>query len=138
MLEDPKLEARAREISAGLRCVVCQNENIDSSKAPLARDLRLLVRERLKAGDTNQEVIDFVVARYGDFVLLRPPMRPGTFFLWFGPLIFLLAGGGLAWFFFRTQRKTTSEGPKTLSPEERRRVDNLIGRDPDEEKGERA
>ena len=77
-LADPVLEARARDISAGLRCLVCQNQSIDDSDADLARDLRHLVRERLRAGDTDQEVIAFMTARYGDFVLLKPPVRPGT------------------------------------------------------------
>jgi cytochrome c-type biogenesis protein CcmH len=128
ILEDPALEARAREISRELRCVVCQNENIDSSTAPLAKDLRLLVRERLQAGDTNEEVIGFVTARYGDFVLLRPPMRPGTWLLWFGPLLIVLAGGVLAWFFFRTQRGSAPAVPAALSEEEQRRVEELLGR----------
>lgn len=138
MLDDPALEARARDISEGLRCVVCQNENIDSSNAPLARDLRLLVRDRLKAGDTNEEVINFVVARYGDFVLLRPPVRPSTWLLWFGPLIFVLIGGTLAWFFFRTQRAAAPAAPASLSEEEQRRVEALLRRSVPGEKGEGA
>lgn len=136
MLDDPKLEARAREISKGLRCVVCQNENIDSSHASLARDLRLLVRERLKAGDTNREVIDFIVARYGDFVLLRPPVQPGTYVLWFGPLIFVLIGSGLAWFFFRAQIGSALARSPALTPDEARRVDELLGREPPAAEGE--
>ena len=134
MMDDPALEARARDIGKQLRCVVCKNQNIDSSNAPLAKDLRLLVRERLKAGDTNQEVIDFVVARYGDYVLLRPPVRAGTFLLWFGPLIFVLAGGGLAWFFFRTQRSPAAT-TETLSADEKRRVNELLERNGAEKKG---
>src|SRR3546814_8109266 len=84
MLDDPVLEQRARDLSAEIRCVVCQNESIDSSNAEIARELRLLVRERLVAGDSDQQVLDYLVARYGDFVLLRPPMKPATYLLWFG------------------------------------------------------
>uniref|UniRef100_UPI0040470985 cytochrome c-type biogenesis protein n=1 Tax=Yoonia sp. TaxID=2212373 RepID=UPI0040470985 len=92
ILSDPVLEARARDISTNLRCVVCQNENIDSSNAGVARDLRLLVRERLVAGDTNDQVYDFVVARYGDFVLFRPPWKPTTYALWLSPFVAALIG----------------------------------------------
>ena len=92
VLKDPNLEARARQISTGLRCLVCQNQSIDDSDAPLARDLRLLVRERLQAGDSNDQVIDFVVSRYGEFVLLKPRLRSHTWLLWFAtPAVFLLA-----------------------------------------------
>lgn len=92
VLKDPGLEARARQISTGLRCLVCQNQSIDDSDAPLARDLRLLVRERLQAGDSDEEVIDFVVSRYGEFVLLKPRLRSHTWVLWFAtPAVFLLA-----------------------------------------------
>lgn len=96
VLKDPKLEQRARELSAELRCVVCQNQSIDDSDAPLARDLRLLVRERLEAGDSNKEVLDFIVARYGEFVLLKPPFAAHTLILWFGPLAVLLGAIWLA------------------------------------------
>jgi cytochrome c-type biogenesis protein CcmH len=91
MLKDPALEARAREIGQTLRCVVCQNQSIDDSNAPLAKDLRVLVRERLTAGDSDSQAIDFIVARYGNFVLLKPPFQINTLLLWFGPaaLIFL-------------------------------------------------
>ncbi len=92
IMPDARLEARARTISAELRCLVCQNQSIDDSNAPLARDLRVLVRERLKAGDTDTAVRAFVVERYGTFVLLRPPMSAGTLLLWFAPLLLLLAG----------------------------------------------
>ena len=95
MLEDPLLEARARTLSQEIRCLVCQNEPIDSSNAPLARDLRILLRERLTAGDSDAEVKAYLVARYGDFVLFDPPMKPSTYLLWFGPaLMLLLAIGG--------------------------------------------
>lgn len=86
ILADPVLEARAREISKQLRCVVCQNQDIDSSNAGVARDLRVLVRERLQAGDTNADVIEFVRARYGDYVLMSPPLTPATYALWFAPI----------------------------------------------------
>ncbi|HMN71814.1 MAG TPA: cytochrome c-type biogenesis protein CcmH [Rhodoblastus sp.] len=94
MLADPKLEHRAREISGGVRCMVCQNENIDDSNAPLARDLRLLVRERLKKGDSDDQVRDYLVARYGDFVLLKPPLKASTLILWITPALVLLAAAG--------------------------------------------
>ena len=92
ILPDPALEARAREISHDLRCMVCQNQSIDDSEAPLARDLRLLVRERLKAGDSDSQVVDFMVARYGEFVLLRPRMSWHTAILWGAPLTILILG----------------------------------------------
>ena len=92
ILPDPALEARAREISHDLRCMVCQNQSIDDSEAPLARDLRLLVRERLKAGDSDTQVVDFMVARYGEFVLLRPRMSWHTAILWGAPLTILMIG----------------------------------------------
>jgi cytochrome c-type biogenesis protein CcmH len=96
ILADPALEARARTLSQELRCMVCQNQSIDDSDAPLARDLRLLVRERLKAGDSDGQVLDFLVARYGEFVLLRPPFNWHTALLWLlGPLVLLVAGFGL-------------------------------------------
>jgi len=95
VLSNPVLEARARALSKVLRCVVCQNQDIDSSNAGVARDLRLIVRERLVAGDSDEEVLDYVVARYGDFVLFRPPLRPLTYALWFGPIVLLLLGGGI-------------------------------------------
>lgn len=96
-LPDPALEARARAISAELRCVVCQNESIDESRADLARDIRRLVRERLAAGDSDAQTVQAVVARYGDFVLLRPPLKPATYALWLGPaMVLVLASAGLA------------------------------------------
>ncbi|RVU36513.1 cytochrome c-type biogenesis protein CcmH [Hwanghaeella grinnelliae] len=97
VLDDPVLEGRARDLSKELRCLVCQNQSIDDSNAELAKDLRVIVRERLVEGDSNDEVLDFVVARYGDYVLLRPPVKPGTYLLWFGPAaILLIAGIGVA------------------------------------------
>ena len=103
-LADPALEARAREISAGLRCLVCQNQSIDDSDAPLARDLRILVRQRLEAGDSDVMVKDFLVARYGDFVLLKPPFSTSTLLLWLTPLLVLVAGAAMAMRRFRHAR----------------------------------
>jgi len=101
LLADPNLESRAREISAGLRCLVCQNQSIDDSDAPLARDLRLLVRERLTVGDSDDEVRDYLVARYGDFILLKPPFDISTLILWLAPLLVLSIGGLVALHRFR-------------------------------------
>jgi cytochrome c-type biogenesis protein CcmH len=103
-LADPALEARAREISAGLRCLVCQNQSIDDSDAPLARDLRILVRQRLQAGDSDATVKDFLVARYGDFVLLKPPFSTSTLLLWLTPVLVLVAGMAMAMRRFRSPR----------------------------------
>ena len=110
ILGNPTLEKRARHISKDLRCLVCQNQSIDDSDAPLARDLRLLVRERLIQGDTDNEVIDYVVSRYGDFVLLRPPVKAVTAILWLGPAIFVLIGFiGLLRYFRRQTADENSE-----------------------------
>jgi cytochrome c-type biogenesis protein CcmH len=93
-LTDPALEARAVELQKQLRCLVCQGQSLDESNAPLAADLRRLIRERIAAGDTNEQVQRYLVARYGDFVLMKPPLKPDTYILWLGPLLVLLAGGG--------------------------------------------
>ncbi|MCQ8781098.1 cytochrome c-type biogenesis protein [Mangrovibrevibacter kandeliae] len=124
MLADPALEARARDISAGLRCLVCQNESIDASEADLARDLRLLVRKRLVAGDSDQEVVDYMVARYGEFVLLRPRFDWQTLALWGTPVVVLCAGAGFAFLSWRGRRRQA--GPSSLSPEEAARVEALL------------
>ena len=125
ILDDPVLEARAREISLGVRCLVCQNESIDSSNADLAKDLRILVRERLVAGDGDDEVRAFLVARYGDFVLLEPPVRPGTYLLWFGPAAMLLLGlGGVVLYFRRRQATPVEAAP--LSDAEHERLRRLL------------
>lgn len=92
ILKDPVLEARARSISAGLRCLVCQNQSIDDSDAPVAKDLRILIREQLQQNRTDQDVVDFVVARYGEYVLLKPRLKPGTIILWAAPFLLLAAG----------------------------------------------
>jgi cytochrome c-type biogenesis protein CcmH len=125
MLKDPKLEARARELSRELRCMVCQNQSIDESEAPLARDLRLLVRERLTKGDTDKQVLGFLVARYGEFVLLKPPVEMRTIILWSLPPMALLAGA-VGLFFAARRRRTGLPEPATLSSEERRRLSTLV------------
>ena len=106
-LADPQLEARARAISQELRCVVCQNQTIDDSDATLAHDLRVIVRERLKAGDTDEQVKTYIVRRYGSYVLLSPPLEPATVLLWFGPLVVLIAGGTGSWFYLRRRRQAS-------------------------------
>lgn len=125
-LDDPALEARARAISQELRCLVCQNQSIDDSDAPLARDLRVLVRERLAAGDDDDAVFDFVVARYGDFVRLRPPFRADTLILWLGPAAVLLAGGVLALSVLR-RRRHAADAP--LSAAEEADLARILGED---------
>jgi cytochrome c-type biogenesis protein CcmH len=125
MLSDPKLEARAREVGQELRCLVCRNQSIDDSDADLAHDLRVLVRERIKAGDSNNQVIAFVRARYGDFVLLRPPFETGTLLLWGGPALILLLGGFGIHRYYRRRRRA-DDAPLALSAEERRRLKALL------------
>ena len=126
MLPNPVLEARAQAITSQLRCLVCQNESIDQSQAPLARDLRLLVRRRLVAGDTNHEIINYLVARYGDFILLKPPFEPQTLLLWFAPAIALAGGGFAAWRAYRrVQSRETDVGPP-LSEAERLRLAAML------------
>jgi len=122
-LADPKLEARARAISEELRCLVCQNESIDTSEADLARDLRRLVRERLKAGDSDEQVKAFIVERYGEFVLLKPKVDAGTSALWFGPFGLLLGGLAVAYFYFQRRRAQALEG--YLSGDEESRLKDL-------------
>ena len=125
VLQDPALEARARAISANLRCLVCQNQSIDDSDAPLAKDLRVLVRERLKAGDSDAEIVDFVVARYGEFVLLKPRLTPQTLILWFAtPALFLAA---LAWIaVWLRRRRSTVAAPTPLSRAEKQRLKKIL------------
>ena len=126
VLPDPALEARAREIGRALRCVVCQNQSIDDSNAEVARDMRRAVRERLVAGDGDAAVFDFMVARYGDYVLLKPPFKTGTLVLWLGaPLVLLIAGGALL--VAARRRKAVVPPPVPLSDEERQRLDALLG-----------
>ncbi|MCE4223067.1 cytochrome c-type biogenesis protein CcmH [Methylobacterium sp. C25] len=125
VLKDPALEARARHISEGLRCLVCQNQSIDDSDAPLAKDLRVIVRERLTAGDDDKQVVDYVVARYGEFVLLRPVLAWHTLLLWLTPLLAVLLGGFGIW---RLSRRRPSEKPAGLSADEQAEVDALLDR----------
>ena len=131
ILKDATLEAHARTISKELRCLVCQNQSIDDSDAPLARDLRILVRERLSAGDSGKQTIAFVVRRYGDFVLLRPPFKSSTLILWLGPVLILISGmAGIA--IWHRRRRTASAGPAApLSDDERARIDTLLAGKPD-------
>lgn len=124
ILDDPALEARARQISAGLRCPVCRNESIDDSNAELSRDIRLMVRERLLAGDTDRQVVEAVVARYGEFVLLRPDARGANLVLWLAAPALLLGGLGLGWVTIR--RRSASAGPEELDAEERARLEEIL------------
>lgn len=135
VLPDPAMEARAREISKDLRCLVCQNQSIDDSNAPLARDLRVLVRERLTAGDSNEQVLGYVTDRYGDYVLLRPPFKATTLFLWIGPFIILAIGAVVTALYLRGRKGTdgipvAAGGADTapLTDDERRRLDALLNR----------
>jgi cytochrome c-type biogenesis protein CcmH len=126
ILPDPALESRAREIGRALRCVVCQNQSIDDSSAEVARDMRRAVRERLTAGDSDRDVFAFMVARYGDYVLLKPPFKAGTLVLWLGaPLVLLVAGAALL-VAARRRRAQPIVPPKPLDDEERRRLDALL------------
>jgi cytochrome c-type biogenesis protein CcmH len=129
VLQDPKLEARARRLSAEFRCLVCQNQSIDDSNAPLAKDLRLIVRERLLAGDSNDAVLDFIVERYGKFVLLRPPLELDTILLWTTPLVVLSGIGILLALHLRRRRAELMSASQTngaLSPEEQARLDEIL------------
>jgi cytochrome c-type biogenesis protein CcmH len=133
IMSDPVKESRARDLSRELRCMVCQNQSIDDSEAPLARDLRLLVRERIAAGDSDAQVIDFLVARYGEFVLLKPRLTSHTLLLWLLPP-FALVGGGLA-LWMHNRRRTKAGGDETLfklSADEEERIEQLIAAEPPE------
>ncbi|MBB4041387.1 cytochrome c-type biogenesis protein CcmH [Microvirga flocculans] len=126
VLKDPALEKRAREISAGLRCLVCQNQSIDDSDAQLAKDLRILVRERLVAGDTNDEVETFLVQRYGEFVLLKPAFGTHTLLLWLTPALVLVLGGIGA---YVALRRRPQPAAAFLDEEEKKALEALLGRD---------
>jgi len=134
MLSNPKLEARARTIGKELRCLVCQNESIDDSDADLAHDLRVLVRQRVLAGDSDAQVKQFIVARYGNYVLLKPPFDAETYLLWFGPLVLLLCAAGVVTIYYRRLAAMRVEATP-LSAEERQRLAVLMD---DTESGNRG
>ena len=131
ILKDPALEARARVISKELRCLVCQNQSIDDSGATLARDLRIVVRDRLKAGDTDTQTVAFIVDRYGDFVLLRPPFKASTLILWIGPALILIAGMVGVFVWHRRRRSAVSTPVAPLTADERARVNALLAEKPE-------
>ncbi len=125
VLDDPVLEAEAREIMTGIRCLVCQNQSIEDSNADLARDLRRIVRERVLAGDDDDQVRAYLVARYGDWVLLKPPFKARTFFLWFAPLIFLTVGA-VALGLNLKRRRDAPASPQPLDAGEREQLKKLL------------
>lgn len=127
IMADPRLEARARALSAELRCMVCQNESIDESQADLARDLRVLVRERLKAGDSDEEIRAFLVSRYGDFILLKPPFKLETLLLWGAPFVVLVAGG-IAIFLAQRRQRSLAQAD-SLTGSEQAKLDEILGGD---------
>jgi cytochrome c-type biogenesis protein CcmH len=135
IMSDPVKESRARDLSRELRCMVCQNQSIDDSEAPLARDLRLLVRERIAAGDSDAQVIDFLVARYGEFVLLKPRLKSHTLLLWLLPPFALLGGGLALWMHNRRRTKAAVDDSSfKLSADEEARLERLIAAEPPPEK----
>lgn len=129
VLKDPALEARARALSAELRCIVCQNQSIDDSNAPLARDLRIILRERLSAGDSDKQAVDYIVARYGNFVLLKPPLQLNTIALWLGPAILLVLAGWGFWMLLGRRQGTPADAPEPLSPDERKDLQKILKED---------
>jgi cytochrome c-type biogenesis protein CcmH len=137
IMSDPVKESRARDLSRELRCMVCQNQSIDDSEAPLARDLRLLVRERIAAGDSDAQVVDFLVARYGEFVLLRPRLEPHTLLLWLLPPLALAGGGFALWMHSRRRAKSAAAEDQSLfklTAEEEARLERLITAEPSPDK----
>jgi cytochrome c-type biogenesis protein CcmH len=137
IMADPGKEARARDLSRELRCMVCQNQSIDDSEAPLARDLRLLVRERIAAGDSDNQVIDFLVARYGEFVLLKPRFNPHTLLLWLLPPLALLGGGLALWIYSRRRARFPDAEDQSLlklTADEEARLERLIAANPSADK----
>jgi len=128
-LADPSLEARARTLSGELRCLVCQNQSIDDSNADLAHDLRVLIRERLTAGDSDPQVLQFMVRRYGDFILLRPPVQADTYVLWFGPFAVLALGALGAALYLRRSGRAPQQALAPLSADEQRRLKQLLAED---------
>ena len=136
IMSDPAKEARARDLSRELRCMVCQNQSIDDSEAPLARDLRLLVRERIAAGDSDAQVLDFLVARYGEFVLLKPRLEPHTYRLWLLPPLALAGGGVALWLHNRRRMRSAAaedQSLRQLTAEEEARLEHLIASEPSPE-----
>ncbi len=125
-LPDPVQETRARELSRELRCLVCQNQSIEDSNAPLARDLRRIVRERVVAGDSDGAVLDYLVQRYGEWVLLKPRFNAQTLLLWLGPVFLLILGGGIVFTLYRRQAKAPVAAAAALNAEEQRRLDALL------------
>lgn len=128
---DPQLEKRVMRLSQELRCLVCQNETLADSRADLAEDLRSKIREQMKAGKSDKEIVAFLTDRYGDFVLYRPPVKPTTYLLWFGPFVLLIAGLALLFHYLKQRRELISERP--LSAEERGRADELLRVEPGKE-----
>jgi cytochrome c-type biogenesis protein CcmH len=127
MLKNPRLEARARALSTQLRCLVCQNESIDDSQAQLAHDLRVLIRQRIEAGESDQQIKDFLVSRYGDFILLKPPFKTDTLLLWGTPILLLVLGGGAILVSMR--RSAPLPKPVSLSAEEEAKLAALMGQE---------
>ena len=135
IMSDPTMELRARNLSRELRCMVCQNQSIDDSEAPLARDLRILVRERIAAGDSDAQVLDFLVARYGEFVLLKPRLERHTLLLWLLPPLLLTGGGVALWMLGRRRRNSAgaeAQSPVKLTDEEEARLERLMSAEPAE------
>ncbi|MCM3874497.1 MAG: cytochrome c-type biogenesis protein CcmH [Pyrinomonadaceae bacterium] len=131
LAEDPELEKRVMSLSEELRCLVCQNETLAASQADLAVDLRREIREQLKAGKSEKEIITFLTARYGDFVLYRPRVTPATYLLWFGPFALMVIGLGLLFYYLKQRRELISQQP--LSPEEHHRAEELLKVAPEKE-----
>jgi cytochrome c-type biogenesis protein CcmH len=134
IMSDPAMETRARDLSRELRCMVCQNQSIDDSEAPLARDLRLLVRERIAAGDSDAQVIDFLVARYGEFVLLKPRLKPHTLLLWLLPPLALAGGGFALWTHGRRRSRSAAAEDQSLTAAEQARLERLTAAEPPADK----
>ncbi len=129
--DDPELEKRVMNLSEELRCLVCQNETLAASQADLAVDLRREIREQMKAGKSDKEIIAFLTARYGQFVLYRPPVQPTTYLLWFGPFVLLVIGLGVLYRYLKQRRELINQQP--LTPEERRRAEELLKVAPEKE-----
>lgn len=128
-LADPALEARARALGEQFRCLVCQNQSIDDSNADLAHDLRVLLRERVAAGDSDRQVVQFMVSRYGDFILLNPPMKPATYVLWLVPFALPIVGLSAVVLYWRRRSRETLPPPAPLTAEEQRRLARLLAED---------